>query len=79
MKLYQVFIYIMHLMLVILKLFCHAKNPIDVRKLVSEEILTSEVIANAARTVNLKTGKVVTTHSGRKVSPLSQIRTVFQP
>lgn len=39
----------------------------EVKKIVSSEVLTEEAIANSARTVNVKTAKVVVTPSGKKV------------
>lgn len=47
----------------------------DVKKLVSEEVLTEDAIISAARIVNLKTAKVVTTPGGRKalLTPAAEI------
>lgn len=43
-------------------------HTIDVRKIVSEEVLTDAFASGVARVANLKTGKIVSTPSGNKVA-----------
>ncbi len=45
-------------------MFCRST---EVKKIVSDEVLTEEAVANAARAVNVKTARVVVTPSGKKV------------
>lgn len=43
------------------------RSPVDVKKIVEDDVLTEDVVYQIARASNLKTSRIVTTVTGKKV------------
>ena len=54
-------------MFIVTNLYFIGRSLVDVRKLLSDGLLTDQLVTGIARVFNNKTGRVITTPSGHKV------------